>query len=218
MQWIKWFGLLLVFAVPAVDAVATDVVIEFGPSIERRMDRLENYEQTRERQSRDRWSRSDTHSPAKWFANSTGSERLIPDLREFSVHELAMRMAEYNLQVMGAEKDGQKLIIKINDFYGQRFQIAGFSGPYALVKGEVILLDAEGKELFSDKLFAHTSAQLLRKGDYHGEGHPYPSRSFQSRVGPLFAIFFHKAMKRAYPDLSDKVPNAVARPMKYFGR
>ena len=187
---------------------ATTVVFEFGPAIERRLKRLEADELRRETEFRDRWTVAATQSPAIWYAFSSSSERLIPDLREYSLQTLAERMIKHNLTVIGQHKTGNTLIVKVNDFYGPTFNLPVFQGFNALIKGEVTLLDAAGNVLYKDKLRVRTRKFYdQRVTHYEGNGHPYPSYEFMGSFGPMLSVFLHKTMSAMYP--GSQVPEPV---------
>lgn len=198
-------ALSLCFSAPAV--TATDVIVEFGPAIERRLERLEKHELRRETFYRDRWTLKASRSPAAWYAFASSSERLIPDLRDFSLKTLAERMVKHNLAVMGKDNSNNTLVVTIEDFYGPNFSLPSFQGINALVKGELTLLNADGETLFDKKFSVRTRKRLDIATHYFGDGHPYPSRAFLGSFGPMFSIFLHQSMGKVYPGV--EVPKPI---------
>lgn len=184
---------------PLVPASATEIVFEFGPAVERRLVRLEASELRREVQFRDRWSVNASRSPQIWYAFSSSSERLIPDLREFSLQTLAERMIAHNLHAIGQADTENTLIVKVNDLYGPSFRIPNFQGQNALVKGEITLLDPDGQVLFQEKQTIRTRKRYDRVTHYQGNGHPYPSFDFIGSFGAMLSVFLHEMMSDVYP-------------------
>lgn len=206
--WLKCFSIALTATVLALSPVqATEVVFEFGPSVERRLDRLEASELRRETNFRNRWSVAASRSPQIWYAFSSSSERLVPDLREYSLQALAERMIRYNLQVIGQGHTDNTLIVKVNDFYGAH-RLPSFQGINALVKGEVTLLDPNGNVLFHERRTVRTRNRYERVTHYEGKGHPYPSGDFIGSFGGMLSVYLHEMMSVAYPD-SDVPPPIV---------
>ena len=201
-------GLILVLAA-FVEASATDVIFEFGPAIERRLERLEASERRREEHFRDRWNVEASRSPQIWYAYSTSSERLIPDMREYTLQTLAERMIRYNLDVIEQGNSDNTLIIKVNDFYGGSFRLPAFQGDNgnALMKGEITLLDAAGNTLYYDKLWVRTRKRYEKVTHYLGNGHPYPSYEFVGSFGAMLSVFLHRVMSDAYP--GTEVPEPI---------
>lgn len=212
MRWLNCLAVALTTTVVAAAAVqATEVVFEFGPAVERRLVRLEASELRRETGFRDRWSVEASRSPQIWYAFSSSSERLIPDLREYSLQTLAKRMIGHNLEVIGQGSTDNKLIIRINDFYGTAFRLPSFQGGNALVKGEVILIDPKGRVIFSEKRTVRTRKRYDRVSHYEGNGHPYPSFEFIGSFGAMFSVFLYEMMSDAYPQTNVPPPIVLDR-------
>lgn len=207
MRWLNCLAIALTTTVVTASAVrATEVVFEFGPAVERRLDRLEASELKREAHFRDRWSLSASRSPQIWFAFSSSSERLIPDLREYSLRSLAERMINYNLQVIGQDDTENTLIVKVNDFYGSH-KLPSFQGLNALMKGEVTLLSPKGEVLFYEKRTVRTRKRYERVTHYDGSGHPYPSHDFIGRFGGMLSVYLYDMMSDVYS--SSEVPPPI---------
>lgn len=190
---------------------ATDVTIEFGDTLQRHMARLDIHERNREKEFRVTRSLATHKSPARWYASSTASERLIPDLDDYSISALAQRIAEYNLEYIGEHETDQQLIITIDDYYASRASFNALKGRNTIMKGTVRLLDANGRELFAQKLTAYNKSHKRGGVLYYGDEHPYPGLWYNQRIGPMLVVFMEKAMSRVYPDADVPGPVAKAR-------
>lgn len=211
MRWLRKSLSVAVMTCCSLSASATEVIFEFGPAIERRLDRLEASELTRERKFRDRWSVAASHSPQIWYAFSSSSERLIPDLREYSLQTLAERMIKHNLEAIGQGDTDNTLIIKVNDLYGGSFRLPSFQGINALVKGEMTLLNGEGQVLFRSDQRVRTHNIYEQVTHYEGNGHPYPPHEFIGSFGAMLSVFLHEKMSDAYPGSNVPAPIAMQR-------
>ena len=144
-SFIAFLAMLIACVSPAK---ATEVVIEFGSSLQKHMARLNVYEKNRELEFRDQRQDSVYRSPARWYGLSTAEERLIPDIEDYSVETLVQRMAEYNLEHIGEHETDHHLFISIDDYYARNTNFGAFRGPNTVMKGTVRLLGAEGDILF----------------------------------------------------------------------
>ncbi len=122
-------------------------------------------------------------------------------------------MAQYNLEFIGEADTGVKLVLEVDDFYGQRFNVNAFRGPHANMKGHVRLFDAGGSEIFTKRIQVNSTATKIVSSKYYGAGHPYPRNWYQERFGALYAIFLDKAMTAAFPEKD--VPDAISFRVKY---
>ncbi len=211
MRWWNCLSVVLVaMLVPVSSTHATEVVFEFGSAIERRLVRLEASELRRETHFRDRWSVAASHSPQIWYAFSSSSERMIPDLREYSLRTLAERMIRHNLEVIGQANTDNVLIVKVNDFYGAH-RLPSFQGPNALIKGEVTLMGPNGDVIFREKRTVRTRKRYERVNYYEGRGHPYPSGDFIGRFGGMFSVYLFEMMSDVYQSSDVPAPIVLRR-------
>lgn len=190
-------------------SAATEVTVEFGPRVLKHLERLNVYEKNREIRFRDRRSAEIYQSPALWFARSTATERLIPKVEDYSIQELAARMVAYNLEHIGEHDTDHRLVIRVDDFYGEGFNISAFQGPHELVRGRISLYDGEGNQLFARDVKSYGVPVRSGGRHYYGTGHPYPAGWYSQRFDPLFAHFLDKAMSAAFPGTD--VPDAITK-------
>ncbi len=188
---------------------ATEVIIEFGPEMQPHMERLNRFEKQREIRIRGKRPDSFYRSPSRWYGRSTAEERLIPDLNDYSIETLVQRMVDHNLKSIGQQDTERTLVVRIEDFYVDGYNLSVFDGPHELMRGRLMLLDADGTEIFNKQVMSYGIPKERGGSLYYGDGHPYPEAWFSRRFGPMLATFLHKGMSATFPDA--EVPRAVAK-------
>ena len=198
-------SLLLGFGL-AQPAAATNVEVKFSPRIQENLKSLNIIEKKREaffRKYREEGANRIPNSivnVARFSGTEFGTERLIPDVEDFSVAALVEAMATYNVaQVKGHDKS-HRLVVEIDKFFASNYSLAKFSSFNTRMSGRVSLVDASGKTVASEKVSTVIVPQFTGNRSYTGSEYAFLGQSMNVRMAPVLASFLRKGIRKLYPD------------------
>ncbi len=202
---------------PATAAIAPEmdgyrVEVEFSPAVARKLDQINRVEQTLE--ERFRKNRTDrivqrnagVLRMAKVQTEGTvwATERLIPDIKDFTVSNLVKALAADNINRANPGFRGT-VRFRIDHMKVANHNVAFLSGPSTYVLGTVSLVAPDGKELRTEKISANLVVDHTVDTAYTGPKYAFMETQDTNRVGPALAYFVKKALERLWPDRKDRI-------------
>ncbi len=192
------------------------VEVEFSPAVARKLDQINRVERTLE--ERFRKNRTDRVVPrsagvlrfARGQTEGTvwATERLIPDLEDFTVSNLVKALAADNINRANPGFQGT-VRLRIDHMKIANHNVAFLSGPSSYVIGTVSLVAPDGKVLRTEKVSANLVVDHTVDTSYKGPKYAFMETQDTNRVGPALAYFVEKALERLWPDRKDRIHGPV---------
>ncbi len=196
---------LVGFALPQT-ASATDVEVKFSPRIQENLATLDRVEKKREvffRKYREEGANripNSTLNVTRFSRTEFGTERLIPEVDNFSVAALAEAMATYSLAQVKGHDDANTLVVEIDEFFASNYSVAKFKSFNTRMSGRVSLVDSAGKTIASEKVSTAIVPQFTGTLSYTGSEYAFLDQSRNVRMAPVLASFLRKGIEKLYPD------------------
>ncbi len=189
----------------AQPAVAADVEVNFSPLIQKNLARLNIMEKKREaffRKYREEGANRIPNSivnVTRFSGTEFGTERLIPQVEDFSVSALVEAMATYSLAQVKTHNKAHRLVVEIDKFYASNYSLAKFKSFNTRMSGRISLVDASGKTVASEKVSTAIVPQFTGTRSYTGSEYAFLGQSKDVRMAPVLATFLRKGIKKLYP-------------------
>lgn len=189
----------------ALGASASEVEVVFAQRIQNNLSRIDQMEKKREAFFRENRVEGANRRPNSRlnvgrFANAEfATERLIPNVEDFSVTALVKAMAAYNLGKVAAHNPDHKLVVEINEFYASNYSLAPFTSFNTRMQGSVSLVDASGTVINRQDVTTALVPQWTGSWSYKGTEHAFLDESMDVRFAPILANFLKKGIEKLYP-------------------
>jgi len=187
----------------AVNAAEIDVSVTFAEKLKVHVDRLNVLEKKREIYFRKHRGER-RHGPPPRLARSRygkieyGVERLIPDVKDFSIENVIRRAVQRNLGLMELKNTPVRVTVHIKEMVIQNSPLARLSSFNTYMKGKVELFDSKGMSLgavdITRNLFNNRSVDRY----YNGPEYAFLAESAMVRTAPIALEFVEKALERLY--------------------
>lgn len=187
-------------------ASAADVEVKFSPRIQDNLATLDRVEKKREiffRKYREEGANripNSTLNVTRFSGTEFGTERLIPDVDDFSVAALVEAMASYSLAQVKDHDDTNTLVVEIDKFYASNYSVAKFSSFNTRMSGSVSLVDSTGKTIATEEVSTAIVPQFTGTLSYTGSEYAFLNQSMNVRMAPVLANFLRKGIEKLYPD------------------
>lgn len=193
------------FATSAASAEQIEVAVSFSDKLQAQISRLNAIEMKREVYFR-KYRGERRHGPPPRLARTRfgkieyGVERLIPDVKDFSLENVIRRAFQRNLGLMELKNTPVRVVVHIDEMTIQNSPLARLSSFNTYMKGKVELFDSKGMSLgavdITRNLFNNRSADR----QYDGPEYAFLAESAIVRAAPIALEFVEKALERLYHD------------------
>lgn len=213
------FACALVGAATGMPANADvpDVEIKFSDRIQENLKSIDRIELRREKFFRkyriEGANRRDVGNLNRSRFNNTefATERLIPEIDDFSVNALMNAVLENSLEKVTDADPDHTLVVEIENFWVQNYSLNRFSTFNTRMKGKFSLLDASGATVASEEIDTVLVPQFTGQWNYDGPEYAFLDQSRDVRIAPIFSYFAKRGIESLYPDADVPGPIFVKR-------
>lgn len=212
---------MAVFALPAQAQIKPpmdgyEVSITYSGGLERRMESINNMEQTFEDRFRERRNDSRTFREAgtQRFAKTRtegtewAGERLIETVEGFTLDNLIKAMVAYNINRVAPDFRG-KVEIGIDRLKISNHNMAFLNSFQSYASGRIKVTDSGGAVLYDDKVTANLVINPTVDRSYDGPDLAFGETEPSNRVGPTLAYFVERALRKVWPDNKDDIRGPI---------
>ncbi|MCJ9427943.1 hypothetical protein [Kordiimonas marina] len=196
---------------------SAEVQVEFVGYLARYMGDISRIDARREksfRQYRSERSAGDVpvitkRPPDRTDKTDWANERLFPNLADYNVPDLFMKMLERGLKAADPGFKG-KLVVSIDKMKIGDFSVAVIrASRRTQMAATVSLYDANGKLVKRQRVVTSLHPKHWGLGPYAGPDYAYAPGAFNTRVGPLAAQFTEAVLETLYPKYDAPGPISV---------
>lgn len=192
---------------------AADVKVEFSDFLAERMGRISAIEKEHEeffREYRAEGRRQPSISVQKnknrFLDAEWGNERLVEDVRAYSVPALAQAMMEHGIKEAKPDFDG-RIVLHIDRMKVANFSLSVLRASRSQIRGTVDVFDAAGNLVATHKVSKTLLPKYTQSRKYTGPDYAYLAPAAGLRVGPVLAQFTEEALEKVFPGYD--APSAI---------
>lgn len=195
---------------------AAQVSVEFAPGVERYLPRINAIEQNREENFRQ--TLTSVQSPAnsvftfnrqRLEGTQWAGERLITDIDQYTVENLARKLVEDNLARMGISDNDGSIEIMIDRIRVSNYAIPRIGAANTYVEGTVRWSEAQSASHREEQVTANLVRIPVLDQTYTGPKYAFAEPDENNRIGPVLSQFVEVALARLFPEHADDIHGPV---------
>lgn len=184
-------------------ASETQVEVMFVDQIQEKLDRINKFEQTREkkfRRHRVEGARTDysRRNKSRFSKAEFGGERLIADVEDYTVENIVRQAVLYNLSQLQLEEVPSRVFVRIEDIKLSRYSLSDFQAAESQLTGTMLILDQAGNQTGAVKLAWTMRPKAIREPSYQGPELAFLAEAANTRLAPLVIGFLERAFEHIY--------------------